>query len=571
MRRPFRSSPPFMQRSVSGGGACPERRPVRRAKFARPETMCTVGSFPPPPPRGQVTLYEHNNELVTGRDYESPPPDFRGQWINLPVVSPGKEVSRVSGRTELGARAAFIHHREGVWKRCVCAWRDVGLSGVLSEIAESEEEEVFDWVRTASGWALMLCQWALSLHGSLFPHLSLRSEDLIAEFAQVTDWSGSPIRAFAWHPHTNKFAIALLDDSVRVYNSSSPTIPHLKHRLQRAVSALAWKPLSASVLAVGCHSCILLWTLDPGALATRPSSGCAQVLSHPGHSPVTSLAWAPSGGRLLSASPADAAVLVWDVATESRLALPRVRAGGGVTQLLWSPDGSKVLAATPAPVFRVWDTTMWTYERWPTLTGRCQTACWSPDGRRLLFAVLGEPLLYCLTFPEPTGEARGRVGGSETATIVADLSETAVWTGTREERLGGEVLSMVWDPSGERLALLLKGTPAVRAGQPLILLFRTRNAPVFELLPCGFIQGEEGAWPQIIAFHPAFRKGALLSVCWSSGQVAHVPLYFVNAQSPRFSPALVRTQEPPAAGGGSTPAGPLFSETGPSPRPPAPE
>lgn len=32
--------------------------------------------------------------------------------------------------------------------------------------------------------------------------------------------AGCSIRAFAWHPHTSKFAVALLDDSVRVYNSS---------------------------------------------------------------------------------------------------------------------------------------------------------------------------------------------------------------------------------------------------------------------------------------------------------------------------------------------------------------
>lgn len=86
---------------------------------------------------------------------------------------------------------------------------------------------------------------------------------------------------------------------------------------------------------------------------------------------------------------------------------------------------------------------------------------------------------------------------------------------------------MVWDPSGERLAVLMKGkrwggrtvlrpwppyhsvhalaavlcpfpgirplgyflypsltgNPRVQDGKPVILLFRTRNSPVFELLP----------------------------------------------------------------------------------------
>ncbi|XP_072510911.1 aladin isoform X1 [Notamacropus eugenii] len=520
--------------------------------------MCSLSLFPPSPPWDQVTLYEYNNELVTGDSYESPPPDFRGQWVNLPVLHLTKDPLKTPGRPDHGTKTAFIHHRESIWKRCINAWRDMGVSGVLNEVANSEEE-VFKWVKTASSWALALCQWGSSLHGSLFPHLSLRSEDLIAEFAQVTNWSSCCLRVFAWHPHTNKFAVVLLDDSIRVYNANSTIVPSLKHRLQRNVAALAWKPLSASVLAVACQSCILIWTLDPNSLSTRPSSGCAQVLSHPGHSPVTSLAWSPNGGRLLSASPIDAAILVWDISTEACVPLPWFR-GGGVTYLLWSPDGSKVLATTPSAIFRVWEAQMWTCERWPTLSGRCQTGCWSPDGNRLLFTVLGEPLIYSLTFPEHSREGKGQVGGAKTATIVADLSETTIQTPNGEERLGGEAHSMVWDPSGERLAVLMKGNPRVQHGKPVILLFRTRNSPVFELLPCGIVQGEPGAWAQLIAFHPSFNKGALLSVCWSTGRIAHIPLYFVNAQFPRFSPMLGRTQEPPAGGGGSTHV-PLFTET----------
>ncbi|XP_050604836.1 aladin isoform X2 [Macaca thibetana thibetana] len=210
---------------------------------------------------------------------------------------------------------------------------------------------------------------------------------------------------------------------------------------------------------------------------------------------------------------------------------------------------------------------MWTCERWPTLSGRCQTGCWSPDGNRLLFTVLGEPLIYSLSFPEQCGEGKGRVGGAKSATIVADLSETTIQTPDGEERLGGEAHSMVWDPSGERLAVLMKGNPRVQDGKPVILLFCTRNSPVFELLPCGIIQGEPGAQPQLITFHPSFNKGALLSVGWSTGRIAHIPLYFVNAQFPRFSPVLGRAQEPPAGGGGCIHDLPLFTETSPTSAP----
>ncbi|NXG71721.1 AAAS protein, partial [Baryphthengus martii] len=188
--------------------------------------------------------------------------------------------------------------------------------------------------------------------------------------------AGCAVRAFAWHPHTNKFAVALLDDSIRVYNSNSATVPSLKHRLQRNVAALAWKPLCASILAVACQSCVLLWHLDPTSLSTRCRS-------------------------------------------------PRVPAR--------LPPGVGI-------------------------RGEFRTGCWSPDGSRLLFTVLGESVIYSLSFSEYRGEfAQGQVGGSKTASIVADLSETTFETPYGEERVGGEVHSMVWDPTGERLAVIIRG------------------------------------------------------------------------------------------------------------------
>ncbi|XP_044299192.1 aladin isoform X3 [Varanus komodoensis] len=489
--------------------------------------MCSLALFPPPPPPGDITLYEFNNALVSGRSYEKLPLSFQGQLEDLPVLTIRKDSLKAHSRLEHASKPAFIHHSESLWKRCINAWRDVGVAGVLEELANAEEEGDMDqgmneqsladsmkelalrWMKTGSRYTLAFCCWLSSLHGSFFPHLSLQSEDMISKFSQAMDWAGCSIRAFAWHPHTSKFAVALLDDSIRVYNSN------------------------------------------------RPSSGCAQVLSHPGHSPITSLAWAPSGGLLLSASPVDTAMLVWDVSTENCIQLQWL-GGGGVTYLAWSPDGSKVLAATPSAVFRVWEVQMWTCEKWPTIKGACQTGCWSPDGSRLLFTVQGESVIYSLSFLEYSGEQQGQVGGSKTASIVADLSETTFETLYGEERIGGEVQSMVWDPSGERLAVVIRGGRDESSRRAIIAVFRTRNSPVFELLPCGFLQGEDGTQPQLVAFHPCFQKGALLTVCWSTGTISHIPFFFVTAQFPSFSPG----QSPlvPLGGRSSARDQPLFSE-----------
>nr|XP_022307966.1 LOW QUALITY PROTEIN: aladin-like [Crassostrea virginica] len=158
--------------------------------------------------------------------------------------------------------------------------------------------------------------------------------------------------------------IALGDDSIKVHFSA--------HSQTQATEECAWQPQSASVLAVACQSCVLIWHVEPTSLATRPSTSSCQVLQQNHHAPVTCLAWDPSGRILLSASPVDTSLMAWDVpCMETCIPLRRL-GGGGVSLLRWSPDGSKVLSATPSQLFRVWETRTWTCEVWTKCTSRCK-------------------------------------------------------------------------------------------------------------------------------------------------------------------------------------------------------
>lgn len=505
--------------------------------------MWSLALFPPPLPPGQTTLCESNNELLYAADSSEKTQDSSPLSLYFP-----RESLKLHSRTESSSKAAFLDHSETLWMRSAAAWRDGGLSGLLNEITTSHAE-VPKWLSVTSGCVLALLRWISSFHGSLYPHVTLSCEDMIAEFSQVLNWPDCVVRAFAWHPHTDKFAVALLDDSIKIYNPKSAITPTLKHRLQKNVAAVQWKPLCASALAVACQNCVLVWNVDPCSLSTRPSSGCAQVLSHPGHSPVTSIAWSPSGSLLVSASPLDTSMMVWDVAAESCVPLRRV-GGGGVTFLSWSPDSSHILASTPSALFRVWETRMWTCERWPCIKGRCQSGCWSPDGSRLLFTVQGEMVIYALTFSGSPGVPPSMVKGPQTAVIVADLSETTFNSPDGDIVVGGEIQSLSWDPRGERLAVLLKGDPQAANRPAIIAVFKTRANPIFELLPCGFVQGEPGAEPRLMQFHPNFQHGALLTVCWSSGKITHIPFYFLSAGFSHIglngSPPLPHPQERPA-------------------------
>ncbi|KAK3108185.1 hypothetical protein FSP39_002817 [Pinctada imbricata] len=465
--------------------------------------------FPPAPSEGKITQFEQHGQLK----YQT----SESKQKNYPEVTISCENTRNAAQRE-NAKSAFLPHDETVWKRALHAWYEMGCTGVFEEIVNSQSE-VPDWAGSLAKKTLTVLRLGNSLHGTLFPHLSVSIINTMQKLSK------SPVRAFSWHPHTLKFAYALQDDSIKVHTSKSELVPILKHKLQKYVADLAWQPNSASVLAVACKSCILIWHVEPTSLATRPSTSSVQVLQQNNHAPVTCLSWDPSGKILLSSSPVDTAIMAWDVPMETCIPLRRV-GGGGVSLLKWSPDGAKVFSSTPSHLFRVWETIRWTCEVWTKCTSRCKAACWSPKGDVLLFATENEPIIYSLSFATTTYDNKAVIGGSQSAVAVVDLSEVDTQTEDGSiVKVGGLVQNLVWDSTGERLAVLLHDSKGDMCRY--VALFRTKTSPVLDITPCGLVYGPMGNIPHTISFQPNYDKGALLTVVWSNGELQYIPLYFI--------------------------------------------
>ena len=108
----------------------------------------------------------------------------------------------------------------------------------------------------------------------------------------------SPIVPLAWHPHKS-LAAAACEDSVHVFDmsafgagngsykngssssslhaleSAGPAVAVLTHELLQRPSCMAWRPLSGSVLAVGCGGGAAIWSVGGGARA--PVAGSAAL------------------------------------------------------------------------------------------------------------------------------------------------------------------------------------------------------------------------------------------------------------------------------------------------------
>jgi len=403
-------------------------------------------------------------------------------------------------------RSAFLPVNDSIGGTVVSVWREDGFTGVLTSLKDMNNPVLCNLSN------LLLHIWKLgsTCNTFFYPHLNLSIQEMLNKYSTTREWSDSPIKGIAWHPHTRKLAVVSRDDCVRISGNGASTKPILRHTGQRGISCLAWRPCGTAELAVGCKMGIMIWTLDPGSVVSRPSTSCVRTLSKSGHTPVTSLTWSPSGKLLASGCPADPNMLIWSVASGQNILVKRV-SGGGISLLRWSPDGSKLFAATPGTTFRVWDTKSWQPDRWTVALPKdsVQCAAWSPDSNFLVFATVDEPLLYSVSL----------ISSGDSAVPVVDLSEVIA---DEDDDLmgGGLVQDIVWDPAGYRLAVSYRKTS-------LISIFSTQTGRLLSITPSGWIRGSKDEFPSCLQFQADYNNGgSVLTIGWSTGRIQYCPLVY---------------------------------------------
>lgn len=459
------------------------------------------------PPEGYISLYELEGKLHYSLS-ENIQQDNISKFIpNYPEVNITHELMRAAARYE-ESNEVFVPTQTTLLKKLIHVWYEQGIVEALHVTASPNTIDAPRWLQSSARWSLKFLRF-LGIHR--------RQESgtrLVASLLQ-RDWEKCCITSMDWHPYTTRLAVAFWDDTVRVFGDmeTSQSKPVLKCKGQHFVSCLAWRPLSGQELAVGCENGVFIWTVDMGPSASTYGRSVRQF-AREGHSPVSAVVWSPAGDLLLTASPLDTGIYIWDPDTERSTCLRHV-AGGGTCLVAWSPNGQRVFTSTMGLVFRVWETKRWKFERWTVQSGRVQTASWGADGHLLVFATSEEPCLYSLTFFNNQTIFREEVGlPAVTAQRVLDLTATELPSG---ERFGGLVSMVAWDPTSRYLAVMFKSCD-------LIAIYRTRVDHGLHILPGCVVRGRSGETPCNMSFQPNFKDGALLTIAWSSGQVQYFPI-----------------------------------------------
>ncbi|XP_011311087.1 aladin [Fopius arisanus] len=457
-------------------------------------------------------------------------------------VTPEILATRESART-IGAADLFLSVEDSAFKKIASTWREKGVVEAVRIAAGEDPERVSRIVH----WLAMRITKILDFiekKTSSYEGLPSIGSGSVSDIAGTRDWTTALIRCLAWHPHCTRLALACRDDRIRIYSSEIQGVAVLRHSAQKSVCSMSWRPNAGRELAAACGSGVLVWSVELGAASNSLSH--ALFLRQRNHAPVTSVNWHPQGDLLVSCSPNDFNMIVWDVAKEVGVPLRRV-GGGGLCFSKWSICGSKLLAATCGNVFRVWNTgagNPWSVERWTVPNGRVAAACFGPHQILLFASTEDPPTLFSLPLQDNIFNVQGDSPANDpkAAVPLIDLTKVSFDDDGAGVTVGGRVVATEWDPSGQYLAILFQDSPVVA-------VFKTEIGTLFgltEVTPSCLVKGFPGESPNCLQFQQNINTNGLiacLTIAWSSGRVQQFPIVGGNksATPTRTPPPLDRS------------------------------
>ncbi|XP_012281625.1 aladin [Orussus abietinus] len=494
--------------------------------------MAKMGSlcdFVGPPLTGEVTtgLIDDAPRYCDRSDLFDEVQPFAIYLRDYPQVTVTSDMlaTRDSART-VGGRDLFLPVEDSAFKRILSVWRERGFVDAIRAASNEDPQRitrVLHWTVTKLKWTFDAIERTIS-RGEGIPTSRYES---VADIATTRDWATAPIRCLCWHPHCARLAVATKDDRIRVFSKGTSGVAILRHSAQKSVCSVSWRPNAGRELAAACQTGVLIWTVELGVASNSLSH--ALLLRQRNHSPVTNVAWHPQGDLLISCSPADMNMLVWDVSRE--ICVPFKRIGGnGLCFARWSPCGSRLFSATSRAIFRVWNTgkgTAWDAEKWKVPNGRVADACFGPH-LTLLFTSTEDPAtVFSLPLQENIFDVKDTIvpSGIKIAVPLIDLSRVYFPTVDGEISVGGRIVAMDWDPSGKYLAIIFRDSPVV-------VLYRTRaiiGSRITDVSPGCIIKGFSDEVPDCMQFYQNYDpdvNSICLTIAWSSGRVQHFPIVF---------------------------------------------
>ena len=520
-------------------------------------------------------------KLKLTRSFDSPKQDVYYPLINIDP----KSIIKPS-IINIKPNEVFIENETSPFKKAYFKWRSEGLWSALEFLSalpasrDGEESESYGktFLRALAHYLLAIWNKLLLIYLFFYPYALLSEDELCEKFCKFNNFKGV-IRHIAWHPRKHKVALALSNDNVYIYSSNLIT-PLLKHPFQKKITDMKWSPTNENQLTIACARCIIKWNIDTKEKSVRLPIKCAEILKNDFKFPITCIDYTSNGDYLLVGSPSSSKIMWVYQATKPVINPPGVRANTStihndsklllnrstvepskesknefsiigqksvleapinenrnlrmlsatITYFAISPDDSRLCVGSTDFGIDVYETGNFTWKSWgKDLKKSSKCACWNQSGRILLFAMKSVPKVYAVIFydkAEPT-----YVGGTNTYIPVLDVKETELESGVT---VGGAVQNIIWDQNCERLILAFVDNPHYLA------VYRTKIKPSLEITSIGFIHGLREEIPLCYSFHYAFKSGALLTVCWSSGYVSHIPLQY--NQNDKANRTLNRSQ-----------------------------